>query len=122
MKILIIEDDKFFQKFYANKLQEKKVEVEIASDGEEGLMKMKSIKPDLVLLDLIMPKADGFTVLTGRSQDEELKKIPVIVFSTLGQEKDIENAQKLGANGYINKGFFDFNSMIAVINRVMSSH
>src|SRR3989344_1656024 len=75
MKILIIEDDKFFQKFYANKLQEKKVEVEIASDGEEGLMKMKSIKPDLVLLDLIMPKADGFTVLTGRSQNEQLKSL-----------------------------------------------
>jgi len=121
MKILIIEDDKFFQKFYSVKLKEKNVEVKVASDGEEGLIKMREFKPDLVLLDLIMPKVDGFAVLASRAQDENLKKIPVIVFSTLGQEKDVENAQKLGANGYINKGFFDFNNMIAQINQVMSS-
>lgn len=122
MKILLIEDDKFFQKFYATKLQENKVEVEVAGDGEEGLMKMRSTNPDLILLDLIMPKMDGFAVLTARSQDESLKKIPVIVFSTLGQEKDVRNAQQLGANGYINKGFFDFNTMVATINQVMKSH
>jgi len=122
MKILIIEDDKFFQKFYSTKLVENKVEVEVASDGEEGLIKMKDFKPDLVLLDLIMPKVDGFGILVARQQDEELKKIPVIVFSALGQEKDVENAKMLGANGYINKGSFDFQSMIAKINKVMSSH
>lgn len=121
MKILIIEDDKFFQKFYSTKLKEQKQEVEVASDGEEGLIKMRDSKPDLVLLDLIMPKMDGFSVLAARSQDKDLKKIPVIVFSTLGQEKDVEKAQKLGANGYINKGPFDFKVMIATINQVMSS-
>lgn len=122
MRILIIEDDKFFQKFYTTKLQEFKVEVQVASDGEEGLIKMGDFKPDLVLLDIIMPKIDGFAVLAARSKDENLKKIPVIVFSTLGQEKDVDQAQKLGANGYINKGFFDFKSMTATINKVMSSH
>jgi len=122
MKILLIEDDKFFQKFYSTKLQENKVEVEVAGDGEEGLMKMRDTKPDLVLLDLIMPKMDGFAVLAARQQDENLKKIPVIVFSTLGQEKDIDQAQKLGANGYINKGSFDFNSMVATINQVMKAN
>jgi two-component system, chemotaxis family, chemotaxis protein CheY len=121
MKILLIEDDKFFQKFYSTKLKENKVEVEIAEDGEEGLKKMRSVIPDLVLLDLIMPKMDGFAVLSARSQEEILKKIPVIVFSTLGQEKDIQTAQKLGANGYINKGFFDFSNMVNTINRVMKS-
>ncbi len=122
MKILLIEDDKFFQKFYSTKLQEKKQEVQVASDGEEGLIKMRDFKPDLVLLDLIMPKMDGFAVLATRSQDENLKKIPVIVFSTLGQEKDVENAQQLGANGYINKGSFDFKVMVEKINQVMISH
>ena len=122
MKILLIEDDKFFQKFYSTKLQENKVEVEVASDGEEGLMKMRSTSPNLVLLDLIMPRMDGFAVLAARSQDENLKKIPVIVFSTLGQEQDVKNAQQLGANGYINKGSFDFKNMVAKINQVMSSH
>ena len=121
MKILLVEDDVFFQKFYSNKLKENKAEVEIASNGEEGLARMKSFIPDLVLLDLIMPKMDGFAVLTARSQDPILSKIPVIVFSTLSQEKDVQTAQKLGANGYINKGFFDFNSMVATINQVMKS-
>ena len=121
MKILLIEDDKFFQKFYSTKLAENQVEVEIAGDGEEGLIKMRSVNPDLVLLDLIMPKLDGFGVLTARAQDENLMKIPVIVFSTLGQEKDIAQAQKLGSNGYINKGTFDFPAMVATINQVMKS-
>ncbi len=121
MKILLVDDDKFFQKFYSTKLSEQKVEVEVASDGEEGLAKMRDFRPDLVLLDLIMPKVDGFSVLATRAQDENLKKIPVIIFSTLGQEKDVQNAQRLGANGYINKGSFDFNSMVATINQVMNS-
>lgn len=120
MKILLIEDDKFFQRFYSVKLKEQNVDVDVASDGDEGLTKMRNFKPDLVLLDLIMPKMDGFAVLTARSQDEDLKKIPVIVFSTLGQEKDVQNAQQLGANGYINKGFFDFKAMVETINQVMS--
>ena len=119
MKILLIEDDLFFQKFYSNKLKENGAEVEIAGDGEEGLIKMRSFNPNLVLLDLIMPKLDGFGVLTARSLDEGLKKIPVIVFSTLGQEKDVNKAKEMGANGYINKGFFDFNSLVATINQVM---
>ena len=121
MKILIIEDDKFFQKFYSTKLTENKVEVQVASDGEEGLLKMRDFKPDLVLLDLIMSKIDGFAVLATRSADENLKKIPVIVLSTLGQEKDVENAKRLGANDYINKGSFDFNIMVEKINQIMSS-
>jgi CheY-like chemotaxis protein len=121
MKILLVEDDKFFQKFYSTKLAENKVEVEVAGDGEEGLRKMMEIKPDLVLLDLIMPKMNGFAVLTARLQSESLKKIPVIVFSTLGQEKDIDQAKKLGANSYINKGSFDFNNMVNTINQVMGS-
>ena len=121
MKILLIEDDKFFQKFYSTKLTENKVEVEVAGDGEEGLMKMRNTSPDLVLLDLIMPKLDGFAVLTARSTDKNLKKIPVIVFSSLGQEKDIIQAQKLGANGYINKGIFDFKVMVNAINQVMKT-
>jgi CheY-like chemotaxis protein len=121
MKILLVEDDEFFQKFYSTKLKENKVEVEVAGNGEEGLIKMKSFNPDLVLLDLIMPKMDGFAFLTARSQDKSLKKIPVIVFSTLGQERDIARAKELGANGYINKGFFDFNNMVNTINQVMKS-
>lgn len=118
MKVLLIEDDKFFQKFYSAKLREQNIEVDVASDGEEGLLKMQQFNPNVVLLDLIMPKKDGFSVLEARSLDEDLKKIPVIVFSTLGQEKDLEKAKNLGATDYIDKSFFNFDEMMVKISKV----
>lgn len=118
MKVLLVEDDKFFQKFYTYKLQENNIKVEVASDGEEGLRKMQKDKPDIVLLDLIMPNKDGFYVLENRLQNIGLKKIPVIVLSLLGQEKDIEKAKSLGATDYISKSFLNFNQVLEKIAKV----
>ena len=119
MKILLIDDDKFFQKFYSVKLKEQGIEIEVASDGEEGILKAQQFVPDLIMLDLIMPKVDGFSFLKKRLGDENLKKIPVLIFSTLGQEQDIENAKNLGATDYINKSFFDFDNLMAKINSII---
>ncbi len=119
MKILLIEDDTFFREFYAAKLKEEGMEIEIASDGEEGLDKAAKVKPDVILLDIIMPKKDGFEVLQAMSLNPALKKIPVIVFSTLGQESDVEKAKKLGATDYINKSFFDFEGLKTKIQAVV---
>jgi DNA-binding response OmpR family regulator len=115
MKLLLIEDDKFFREFYASKLKEKNIEVVAAENGEEGLTQLESFIPDLVLLDIIMPKKDGFDVLTEMGKMKLLPKIPVLVFSTLGQEKDVERARMLGARGYVNKSFFDFDKLYARI-------
>lgn len=111
MRILLVEDDQFFQKFYSSKLKEQGFEVYTASDGNEGLQQVKKINPELIILDIIMPHVDGFEVLMTLSQDQTLKKIPVIVFSTLGQEQDMIKAKKLGAVDYIDKSTFDFNSL-----------
>jgi two-component system chemotaxis response regulator CheY len=111
MKILLFEDDKFFREFYSKKLREKNIEVETAEDGEEGLNKLITYIPDLILLDIIMPKKDGFDVLQEMSHRNLLPQIPVLVFSTLGQEQDIEKARLLGARGYVNKSFFDFDKL-----------
>jgi DNA-binding response OmpR family regulator len=111
MKILLVEDDKFFREFYATKLKEKNLEVVTAADGEEGLAQLQKFTPDLVLLDIIMPKKDGFDVLAEMGKLQLLPKIPVLVFSTLGQEKDVEKARTLGAKGYVNKSFFDFDKL-----------
>ena len=83
-------------------------EVEVASDGREGLEKIKTFLPDLILLDIIMPVMDGFEVLTALKNDSTISRSPVVVFSTLGQESDIKKAIELGAKDYINKSFFDF--------------
>jgi len=115
MKILLVEDDTFFREFYASKLKEKNVEVEMAADGEEGIVKMQTFNPDLILLDIIMPKKDGFEVLKEMAQLQLLPQLPVLVFSTLGQENDVEKARVLGAKGYVNKSFFDFDKLYARI-------
>ena len=116
MKLLLVEDDIFFRKFYFEKLKEKGFILEEADNGEEGLEKIKSFQPDLVILDLIMPKKDGFEVLQSLQSDPSIKKMPVLVFSTLGQEKDIEKAKKFGASDYVNKSLFDFNQLLEKIN------
>lgn len=111
MRILLVEDDKFFREFYAQKLREKNIEVFQAENGEEGLRKVTENVPDIILLDIIMPIKDGFEVLEELSQNDQTKNIPVLVFSTLGQEKDVEKALSLGAKGYVNKSFFDFDTL-----------
>jgi CheY-like chemotaxis protein len=115
MRILLIEDDKFFRDFYAFKLQQKGVEIDIAGDGEEGLQRVTEHIPDLILLDIIMPKKDGFEVLQALNDRKLISLIPVLVFSTLGQEKDVAKAKSLGARGYINKSFFDFDRLFNTI-------
>lgn len=115
MKILLVEDDHFFREFYSNKLKEQKAEVQVAENGEEALKLLDKFVPDVMLLDIIMPKMDGFEVLTHMNKSGLVTKIPVLVFSTLGQEKDVERARTLGAKGYVNKSFFDFEKLYSRI-------
>jgi DNA-binding response OmpR family regulator len=118
MNILLVEDDVFFQKFYSTKLREHDFHVDIATNGVEGITAMKKKQYALVLLDLVMPKMDGFEVLRIVSQDATLQVTPIIVFSTLGQEADIQNALKLGAKDYMNKTFFNFEELLDKIKKV----
>ena len=106
-KILIIEDEKLMIDLLQRKLSGEGYEISIAEDGEEGLAKMKEIKPNLVLLDIIMPKMGGFEVMEKINKDPELKKIPVIVISNSGQPVELDRAQKLGAKDWLIKTEFD---------------
>lgn len=120
MRLLLIEDDQFFEKFYAHKLSEQGFDVDMAADGVEGMQKMTQNKPDLVLLDIIMPNKDGFEVLKEKAANPGLKNIPVLVFSTLGQEQDVQKAKELGATDYVNKSFFDFEKLLKKIKSLLS--
>lgn len=121
MKLLLAEDDPFFQNFYSRKLSESGIDVEVASDGVEALQKILLSKPNVLLLDIIMPNKNGFEVLEEISKNPELKEIPVIVFSTLGQDTDMKRAIDLGATTYINKTFFDFDNLLQKINSVVKN-
>lgn len=122
MKILVIDDDNFFRQFYTAKLSETGFDVESASDGEEGFTKIKKIIPDVILLDIVMPKKDGFSLLGDLAKDPVLQKIPVLVFSSLNQQDDLARIKQLGARGYINKSVQDFDSLLAKVFEVGNIH
>ena len=121
MKILIAEDNKFLQNFYKTQLVQHGFDVEVADDGIKAMESMRDQKPDLLMLDLIMPNLDGFGVLTELSKDSILKNIPVMVFSTLGQESDVKKAMDLGAKGYVNKSFFDLDKLLISIQNAIQT-
>jgi DNA-binding response OmpR family regulator len=104
--ILIIEDDKFLRDLITQKLIKEGFEVSEAVDGEEGIKKVKEEKPDLVLLDLILPGIDGFEVLSQMKKEPTLVSIPVIILSNLGQKDDMEKGLKMGAIDYLIKAHF----------------
>ena len=105
-KILLIEDDKFLRELIIQKLGKEGYEVVEAAEGETGLAKMKEEKPNLVLLDLILPGIDGFEVLSRIKKDPSLVQIPVIILSNLGQRDDMEKGIALGARDYLIKAHF----------------
>ncbi len=116
-KILLAEDDKFIARAYQDGLTRAGYEVVSAVNGQEAIDKIKSEKPDLVLLDLIMPKKNGFEVLEEIKADQTLK-MPVIILSNLSQDSDIEKAKELGAVDYIVKSNFSMKEVIKQIEKV----
>ncbi len=106
-KILLVEDEELVLDLLQRKLTNEGYEVSVAKDGEEGIQIMKKVKPDLVLLDIIMPKMGGFEVMEEMQKVPELKQIPVIVISNSGQPVEIDKAQRLGAKDWLIKTQFD---------------
>ncbi len=118
-KILIVEDDTFLRNLISQKLQKENFQVVEAIDGEEGFKKIKEEKPDLVLLDLILPEMDGFEVLRKMKEDPLLSSIPVIILSNLGQREDVERGMNLGAVDYLIKAHFTPGEIIEKIKNVL---
>ena len=102
-KVLLIEEDRFLRKIYRNKLTLAGFEFVEAINGIEGLHKVIYEKPDLVLLDIILPRKNGFDVLIEIKKNKKIKHIPVIILSNLGQESDIKRGVALGAREYLIK-------------------
>lgn len=105
-KILIVEDDSFLAGIYHDKFTQSGYMVVSAENGEDGLLLAQRELPDIILLDILLPKMDGFDVLKALKSDFKTRQIPVVVLSNLGQKEDIDKGMALGAKGYLIKAHF----------------
>ena len=117
--ILIIEDDDFFRELIRKKLLSEDFDVIEAVDGEKGIEVMRNKRPDLVLLDLLLPNMDGFEVLSKVKLDASISSTPIIILSNLGQQEDIERGLKLGASDYLIKSQFDIDQVVDKIRNIL---
>ena len=120
-KILIIEDDSFLLQMYVAKLELEGFQVISAVDGEKGMKLIKKELPDLVILDLLLPKKDGFAVLAEMKKDSSIKDIPVLVLTNLGQKQDIDQCFNLGVKDYLIKAHFIPSEVISKIKNILEN-
>jgi len=104
-KILLVEDDSYLVKAITIRLEANDFEVVAAIDGEEGLAKARSEKPDLIILDIMLPKMSGFDICRKLKIDKRYKDIPIIMLTAKFQPSDIEFGKEMGADAYITKPF-----------------
>ncbi len=118
-KILLIEDDPFIAEMYAIKFKSE-YDFDIAQDGEAALKKLNENKPDLVLLDIILPKIDGFEILQKIKTDPNFSSIPVVLLTNLGQKENIKKGLQMGALDYIVKAHFTPSEVVEKIKKIFN--
>jgi len=119
-KILVVEDEATLQKALVEVLEQAGYETLSALDGEKGFELAKDNIPDLILLDIILPKMDGFEVLKGLKADPKLANIPVIILTNLGDVSSVQQALELGANSYLVKADFHLDDVIEKVERTLA--
>lgn len=119
-KLLLIEDDPFIREMYISKMEQEGYEVLVSEDGESAFKTIKSEKPDLILLDIVLPKMDGFTLLRKIKEDKDVKDLPVIILSNLGHKNDIKKGLSLGADEYIVKSHYTPSEVLEKIKKVLN--
>ena len=118
-KILIVEDEPVLQKAFGDLLSGEGHRISSALDGENGLKMVKAEKPDLVLLDLILPKMHGLEVLRQLKESPETKDVPVIILTNLEGTDDVEKALELGATTYLIKASYTLKEVLSKIKQVL---
>ena len=120
-RILVAEDDRFLRKAAEMALKRQGYTVLTAADGEEALRAAQSELPDLILLDLIMPKLNGFDVLQALKKEAPTAKIPVIVLSNLGQDRDVQQAMDAGATAYFIKTDLSLQALVQRVEETLTA-
>ena len=117
--VLIVEDDNFLAEIYQKKFEMEGFKVSVASNGEKGLADMKKKMPDVVLLDVLLPKMDGFAVLEAAKADATTKNIPIILLTNLGQKDDVQRGLAGGAEDYLIKTHFQPSEVVDKVRKVI---
>lgn len=120
-KILIIEDEKALREALKSYLEEDGFEIEVAADGEAGINLIKENKFDLAILDIILPKKDGFKILEEIKEDEKIQKIPIIILTNLESIEDIQKAFEKGINNYLVKSDHSLEEVSQKIKEILKS-
>ncbi len=120
-KILIIEDETTLQNALKEFLISENFEVASATDGEKGLELAKTENPNLVLLDIVLPKKDGYEVLAGIKSDEKTKHVPVILFTNLESPENVEKALEAGASTYLVKSDYKLEDIVKKIKETLAT-
>lgn len=120
-KVLVVEDDKFLRELFVRKMFNEGFDVESAIDADQVFEILANKKPEIILLDLILPGVDGFEILRMIKRDDNLKDIPVMVISNLGQKEDIDRAIELGAVDFLIKANYTLDEIIARVLTVLQS-
>ncbi len=118
--ILMIEDDTFVRGLYKDRLEKEGFNFIESNNGIQGMNKIANEKPDLVILDLLLPLKTGFDILEEMNENKSILKIPVIILTTLKQNRDIEEARHLGAEDYFIKSESNFSDIIKKVKEVLS--
>lgn len=117
--ILLVEDDPFLKDIYSTQLKSIGIEAETAENGEECLLKIKKNKPDILVLDLVLPKTNGWEVLGAIKKDEKLKDLKIIILSNLGQKREVEEALDLGVCRYLIKAHYTPAEVASEIKKIL---
>jgi CheY-like chemotaxis protein len=118
-KVMIVEDDKFFISLISKKLEEKGLVVSFANDGQQTFEVLKTGKPDLIVLDIMLPDIDGFEILKRLKAAAATKAIPVIFLSNLGTKEDIMKGRELGVTSFLIKATVTMDEVYQEINRIL---
>lgn len=119
-KILIIDDDEMMSRMYKRLLSYNGYTVEVAVDGKDGFEKVSKNRPDLIILDVMMPKMNGLDLLSKLKDNSKTKTIPVILLTNLGINKELKKAVEKGALGYVIKSDHEPSEILKIVNKVLN--
>ena len=121
-KVLFVEDDPFLIDIYGTKLKQAGYEIAVQSDGEKVVASILKEKPDVVVLDIVLPHVDGWDILRSIQENEEAKRTKIIILSNLGQKDEVEKGLQLGAARYLIKAHYTPSQVVGEITKVLEQY